>query len=271
MCDPSRIVCVKENPMPVPESIPAGNPIWIDLYTSDPDASRAFYGELFGWTSEQAGEEYGGYINFSKDGRLVAGGMANDGQSGAPDMWTIYLAVDDAQSVADATRAQGGQVIVEPMPVGTLGTMVVLSDPTGAGVGAWQAGDMKGFQLLAEDGAPAWFELHTRDHGAAVSYYEKVFGWDTHAAGDTDEFRYTTLGEGEAQAAGIMDASAFLPEGVPAHWSVYFGVADTDATIAKAVELGASVVQPAEDTPYGRLAVLTDPTGATFKLVSVDD
>ncbi|HZM30962.1 MAG TPA: VOC family protein [Acidimicrobiales bacterium] len=257
--------------MPVPESIPAGNPIWIDLYTSDPDASRAFYGELFGWTSEQAGEEYGGYINFSKDGHLVAGGMANDGQSGAPDMWTIYLAVDDAQAVADATRAQGGQVVVEPMPVGTLGTMVVLTDPSGAGVGAWQPGDMTGFQLLAEDGAPAWFELHTREHGAAVSYYEKVFGWDTHAAGDTDEFRYTTLGEGEAQAAGIMDASAFLPEGVPAHWSVYFGVADTDATIAKAVELGASVVQPAEDTPYGRLAVLTDPTGAVFKLVSVDE
>ena len=93
--------------MPVPESIPAGSPVWIDLYTSDPDASRAFYGELFGWTSEQAGDEYGGYINFSKDGHLVAGAMANDGESGTPDLWTIYLAVDDAQAVADATPRPG--------------------------------------------------------------------------------------------------------------------------------------------------------------------
>ena len=37
--------------------------------------------------------------------------------------------------------------------------------------------------------------------------------------------------------------------------------------LARAVELGGAVVQPAEETPYGRLATLTDATGATFKLV----
>jgi predicted enzyme related to lactoylglutathione lyase len=31
--------------------------------------------------------------------------------------------------------------------------------------------------------------------------------------------------------------------------------------------MGGDVVQPAEDTPYGRLAVATDPTGAAFKLL----
>jgi predicted enzyme related to lactoylglutathione lyase len=64
-----------------------------------------------------------------------------------------------------------------------------------------------------------------------------------------------------------MDASGFLPEGVPAHWSVYFGVADADAALAKIVALGGSVVVPAEDTPYGRLATATDSTGAMFKLI----
>ncbi len=92
-------------------------------------------------------------------------------------------------------------------------------------------------------------------------------GWDTHVAGDTPEFRYTTLGEGEGRLAGIMDAATFLPEGAPAHWSVYFGVDDAVATVAKALELGGAVVDPPEDTPYGRLATLTDPTGTRFKLV----
>jgi predicted enzyme related to lactoylglutathione lyase len=64
-----------------------------------------------------------------------------------------------------------------------------------------------------------------------------------------------------------MDASGFLPEGVPAHWSVYFGAEDTDAALAKVTSLGGSVVLPAEDTPYGRLAGVADPTGAQFKLV----
>jgi predicted enzyme related to lactoylglutathione lyase len=67
--------------------------------------------------------------------------------------------------------------------------------------------------------------------------------------------------------AGIMDAASFLPDGVPAHWSVYFGVESTDGALALTAEMGGKVVQPAEDTPYGRLAVATDPTGAAFKLL----
>jgi len=63
-----------------------------------------------------------------------------------------------------------------------------------------------------------------------------------------------------------MDSSAFLPAEVPSHWAVYFSVADVDAALAKVVELGGSIVRPAEDTPFGRIADVTDPTGAMFKL-----
>jgi predicted enzyme related to lactoylglutathione lyase len=67
--------------------------------------------------------------------------------------------------------------------------------------------------------------------------------------------------------AGVMDATSFLPEGVPSHWTVYFGSDDTDATLARIVELGGTVVQPAEDTPYGRLAGAADPLGVRFRIV----
>jgi predicted enzyme related to lactoylglutathione lyase len=119
---------------------------------------------------------------------------------------------------------------------------------------------------VAEPGAPGWFELHTKDYDKAVAFYRDALDWDLHTRADEPDFRYTTLHEGEAQAAGIMDASNWLPDGVPAHWSVYFQVDDADATIDKAVGLGASVEMPAEDTPYGRLATLVDPTGARFKI-----
>jgi uncharacterized protein len=249
------------------DSFPVGAPCWVDLMTSDPDKSRAFYGQLFGWTSEEAGEEYGGYVNFLKDGLGVGGCMRNDGQSGMPDGWSIYLTTDDAQATADAAVANGGQVVVAPMDVMELGRMAFVTDAGQAAIGVWQPGLHKGFAVLGEPGTPAWFELHTRDYDASVRFYRDVFKWDTHAASDTPEFRYTTLGQGEAQLAGIMDASAFLPEGVPAHWSVYFGVDDTDAALATVAGLGGSVVRPGEDTPYGRLAQAADPTGALFKLV----
>jgi predicted enzyme related to lactoylglutathione lyase len=236
--------------------------------TTDTAGARAFYGQLFGWTSEEPSEEFGGYFNFAKNGVRVGGCMSSQPDSDVPNVWSVYLATDDANKTVDAAAANGGQVHVAPMAVGDLGTMAIVADTGGAVIGVWQPGLHPGFGILGEPGTPAWFELHTRDYDAAVAFYRNVFRWDTHVAGDTAEFRYTTLGEGEGQLAGIMDASGFLPDGVPAHWSIYFGVQDTDAALAKIVELGGSIVMAAEDTPYGRLATATDPTGATFKLVA---
>jgi hypothetical protein len=132
----------------------------------------------------------------------------------------------------------------------------------------WQPGTQKGFDVRNEVGTAAWFELHTRDYDASVVFYRDVFRWDAHTMSDTEEFRYTTLGQGEGQLAGIMDASAYLPDDAPASWFVYFAVEDADAALEKLVALGGTVVQPAEDTPYGRLAVAADPTGTKFRLVA---
>jgi predicted enzyme related to lactoylglutathione lyase len=258
----------KEPPVPKRDSAPLGAPCWVDLYTSDPDASRAFYGQLFGWTSKDAGEDYGGYINFFKDGLPVAGCMRNDGESGSPDLWSVYLATDDAQATVDAAVANGGQVVVPAMDVMDLGRMAVVTDAGQAAIGMWQPGLHKGFGILGEPGTPSWFELHTRAYDASVRFYRDVFKWDAHVVGDVPEFRYTTLGDGDAKLAGIMDATAFLADGVPASWSIYFGVDDADAALATIVDLGGSIVATAEDTPYGRLAQAADPTGALFKLVA---
>ena len=245
---------------------PNGVPCWVDLGSSDKDRSKAFYGALLGWTSEDAGEEFGGYTNFSKDGHEVAGCMINDGTMG-PDGWTIYLATDDIEKVVEAAPASGGQVAAPIMPVGPLGQMAFLIDAGGAFIGAWQAGEHTGYVERAKHGTAGWFELHTRDFAGTIDFYRNAFGATIEVISDADEFRYAMIMEGGDQAAGIMDASAFLPEGVPAHWSVYWAVDSADAAVAQTVELGGTLVQGPEDTPYGRLATCTDATGATFKLV----
>ena len=253
--------------MPTRETAPLGAPCWVDLMTSDTGRSRAFYGELFGWTAEEPNQEFGGYFNYTKDGVLVAGCMGSE-PANPVNTWSVYLATDDARKTIEGATANGGQVIVPAMNVGDLGTMGVVLDAGGAAIGLWQPGTHKGFGVLGEPGTPGWFELHTRDYDDALTFYREVFRWETRVESDTPEFRYTVLGDEQTQLAGVMDASGFLPEGVPAHWSVYFGVADTDAALAKIVELGGAVVLAAEDTPYGRLATAADATGATFKLVA---
>lgn len=253
------------------QSIPTGAPCWIDLMTSDVDRSRSFYCELFGWTADDGAEEFGGYFNFAKDGAQVAGGMPRQPGMEMPDCWSIYLASDDAEKTAQAVAAHGGQVHVEPMVVADAGTMAFVGDSTGAPIGIWQPGQHRGFAAQGVAGTPSWFELHTRDYEGALGFYRDVFGWQTQVESDTPQFRYSTMVHGEVQRAGIMDASSFLPEGVASHWSVYFGVDDADAALAQVERLGGSIVRPTEDTPYGRLAEATDPTGARFKLVAPNE
>lgn len=257
--------------MPTRDTAPVGAPCWVDLMTSDTERSRAFYGQLFGWTAQEPAEEFGGYFSFTKDGVEVAGCMAHQPGSELPDVWSVYLAAEDARKTVEAAVAHGGQVLVAAMDVGDLGAMAIISDPGGAATGVWQPGRHQGFGVLSEAGAPSWFELHSRDYPAAVAFFREVFGWDTHVLSDTPELRYTTLKHGEGWLAGITDASGSLPEGVPAHWSVYFGVEDTDAALATIVELGGSILTAAQDTPYGRLATAADPTGAQFQLVAPNE
>ncbi|MEJ7793504.1 MAG: VOC family protein [Gaiellaceae bacterium] len=253
--------------MPAPTLV-VGAPCWIDLYSTDTDKASQFYGQLFGWTPEEPGPDLGGYFTFLKDGQHVAGCMHNDGTQGAPDSWTVHLMTDDIERTVEAAAANGGQVHVPPMDVAENGRFAMIGDPGDAGVGAWQPGTVKGFEVRDEVGTGAWFELHTRDYDRAVDFYRDVFRWDAHTMSDAPEFRYTTLGEGDNALAGIMDATAYTPEGTPAAWSVYFRVEDADAALERVVELGGQVERPAEDTPYGRVAACTDPTGTRFKLVA---
>jgi predicted enzyme related to lactoylglutathione lyase len=255
--------------MPTRDRAPLGSPCWTDLWTSDVEGSRAFYAELFGWEAQEPSPEFGGYFMFTRDGVPVAGGMGDMG----PDMpanntWKIYLQTDDIGKTLAAAAEAGAEVISPAMAVADLGTQAVLVDPTGAHLGAWQPDTFQGFAVLGEQGAPSWSELLTRDFSRAVDFYGSVFHWDIKVEGDTDEFRYSTMRnpEGGDELAGIGDASSFLPDDVPSHWSIYWAVDDVDGTIATLTKLGGSVVMAAEDTPYGRLATVADPAGAIFKL-----
>jgi len=254
--------------MPTRDRAPLGSPCWADLWTSDVDGSRAFYSEVFGWEAQEADPQFGGYFMFTRDGVPIAGAMGDMGDMKATDTWKIYLDTDDITKTVAAATAEGAELIVPAMPVADLGTQVVLIDPTGAPLGAWEPGTFPGFTVLGEHGSPSWFELLTRDYTAALDFYRTVFHWNLETVGDSDQFRYSVLKnpDAEGELAGIMDAGAFLPEGMPAHWSVYWEVDDPAATIATITTLGGSVVADLEETPYGRMATVSDPAGAQFKL-----
>ncbi|MBL1113903.1 VOC family protein [Streptomyces sp. 110] len=57
------------------------------------------------------------------------------------------------------------------------------------------------------------------------------------------------------------------PAVLPAHFLTYFVVADCDQTLRTVHRLGGRVLKTAEDTPYGRFAVLADNQGAAFAVI----
>ncbi len=246
-----------------------GTPCWVDLSSSDMDASKAFYNGLFGWSAEVGGEEFGGYVTYSLDGYTVAGQAPKAEGVPGPDFWTTYIASADTEATVQAAKAAGGDVFMPTMAVGDVGTMAILVDPAGAAFGVWQAGQHTGFGRYNEPGSVTWDEHHSKDFAASTAFYEQVFGWGMDKMSDTDEFRYYTGQVDGESVAGLSDSHSYLPPEVPSHWAVYFSVDSVDDAVAKAVELGGSVVRAAEDTPFGRMADLTDSTGAMFKLHQV--
>jgi predicted enzyme related to lactoylglutathione lyase len=245
--------------------IPAGAPCWMDLVSSDVEASVAFYTQLFGWTCEEA-QDPAGYRYFLHEGRAVGGLMSNDPEWGMPDAWSVFLRTDDAAAIQAAAAEHGGTVLMEACEVAPNGTFVILRDAGGAAISAWQPGTESGFGVLGEPGSPTHFELHTRDFDATHAFYREVFGWGDHVT-DAPGFRYATYGAAPDLRAGIMDDAA--DAGMPvedSHWAVYFGCTDAQATFARALDLGAEPVMSPEPTPYGVLAVLRDPTGAEIRL-----
>src|SRR5579883_1453705 len=108
-----------------------GTPCWVDLLSSDPQQSIAFYGALLGWTADDANPDpqFGGYQNLRKDGHIVAGLMPKTPEMGGhPDVWSTYISTDDIAATVAAIPEAGGTVLAGPMPVAALGSMALAQD-----------------------------------------------------------------------------------------------------------------------------------------------
>jgi uncharacterized protein len=256
--------------MPERTAYEPGTPSWVDLGTPDLDASKRFYAELFGWDVEETGtlEETGGYVFFTLNGRKVAGGgpLQDPNQ---PPAWSTYFATADADATVATAREAGAQPLVEPMDVMDAGRMAILAHPAAGVLGVWQAGRHTGAELVNEPGGVTWNELLTPDPDAAKPFMQNVFGLTPVDQEMGQGMTYTILNVGETGVAGLFRTPPGMPEGTPAFWQVYFEVADADATVARARELGASVMmEPTDMEGVGRMAALTDPQGASFSIIT---
>jgi uncharacterized protein len=249
---------------------PPGTPCWVDLGVADIPKAKSFYGELFGWEIQDGPPEAGGYAMCEIGGLPVAGIGPKMGPPDMPSFWTTYLASANAEETAAKIKAAGGQVMMEPFDVMDVGRMFVAVDPGGAVFGVWQAHAHSGVQLANEPGSLIWNENMSRNYEGNKAFYGSVFGYQFGDIG-AEGMNYATLDLDGRPVGGIGEIGAGQPAEMPSAWGTYFAVADTDAAVKKATDLGGSIVAPPWDSPYGRMAVVSDDQGAVFALMSASE
>ncbi|MGW2018531.1 VOC family protein [Streptomyces sp. NPDC001927] len=242
----------------------------------DQQAALDFYRDLFGWQGEIGSAETGGYSVCTLKGQPVAGIMKAMNPDGTvpdplpPVVWTTYLATDDLESTVKSVADAGGTVMVEAMDVMELGRMAVVVDPTGAVIGLWQAGTFPGAGIVNEHGALIWNEVVTSDLPAASAFYSAILPVTTARSEMPGAEEYIEFQVAGRAVGGMMDLSA-LPPGVPPHWQPYFHVDSVDEVQAAAVRAGGTVLAPAFDMAAGRMAVLADPQGGAFSVITASE
>ncbi|MFV2055661.1 MAG: VOC family protein [Thiohalomonadales bacterium] len=116
-------------------------------------------------------------------------------------------------------------------------------------------------------GVYSWNELMTTDVPAAKAFYGELFGWALTDMNDSGT-EYTMAKIGDTPVAGIM-AKPPEAEKMPNSWGGYVTVDDVDKRSKQAAELGGKILVEATDIPkIGRFAVLADPQGAVFAIIT---
>ncbi len=252
--------------MPKRASYAPGTPSWVDLQTTDQDAAKSFYGELFDWRYDDQDMPQGGAYSMAlKDGELVAGispQQPGAAAQGLPPTWNTFITVDDVDAATVAAEAAGGQVYAQPFEIMGAGRMSVVADPSGAVVNFWQAKGHIGATIVNEPGSLIWNELLTDNGEAAYAFYEKVLGLTTEKS-DMGGSPYVVFKLGDDMVAGSM---APPMAGIPNHWHVYFAVQAMEPALEKARQLGGSVLNGPMPTSIGPMATVSDPQGAVFSL-----
>ncbi|GAA3380194.1 VOC family protein [Streptomyces racemochromogenes] len=250
-----------------------GTPCWIDLMVPDQQAAIDFYSDLFGWQGEVGPPETGGYAVCTLKGKPVAGIMKAMNPDGTvpdplpPTVWTTYLSTDSIDATVKSVTDAGGTVMMGPMDVMDLGRMAVIADPAGAVVGLWQPGTFDGAGIVNEHGALIWNELTTPDLAKASAFYSSILPVTTTESEMEGAEGYVEFKVNDRAVGGMMDMSK-MPPGVPPHWQPYFHVDSVDDVQAAAVRAGATVLAPAFDMVAGRMAVLADPQGGAFSIIT---
>ncbi len=235
----------------------AGEFVWHDLLTGEPEIAKKFYGSLLGWGFENAGR-----ATLIKIDQRVIGSIMEmpPAETRHATRWVASLGVTDISKAIEWTQEQGGNVHEGPLYMKNRGQVALVRDPLGAQLGLIELGSKK---ISTEPSVVAmgdwlWDELWTQDTDKALGFYSGLYGF---APAEITP-GYWVLKSGEHWRGGIREL--FDPD-LEQRWVPVVRVEDVQAVSARAQELGGRLILAAEQGDADdKSALLADPGGALF-------
>jgi len=246
-----------------------GRHVWSELMTTDVSGAETFYDKVVGWTSKKSTSPGMEYYEFKRsDGVSIGGLMARPKGMNMPPFWSMYIAVPKFEDAIAHVKRLGGSELSGVIDVPTVGRMQMMKDPQGAVFYVIQlANPANSTDEDPKVGDASWLELMTTDAGAAMKFYQELFGWEPGESMDMGpDGKYQMFNRGSRTIGGMMKKPAHLAH-VPPFWGIYFRVPDIDAAAARIKANGGQITNGPMNVPGGD-AILNalDPQGAGFSL-----
>lgn len=245
-----------------------GKFVWADLFTSDLDAARAFYTQLFGWEWRWVSDPPHPYGIFYKDGYAVAGLAFRkaDSKERGYARWAHYISVPDVSAMEAAIIEKGGRALLPKRSLPDRGDIAILATPDEAVIGIIHSSSGDPGDFRPELGEFLWHELFTKDVAAAAEFYQSLFGYEVLEKEDTAEIVDYFLASGEHSRGGI---GSLPPESeTVSTWLGYIRVDDVEKAVEQVKALGGEVLVPPDPANIdGDLAIVADPVGTPIGLI----
>lgn len=245
--------------------------VWHELMTTDPKSAAGFFTTIVGWKT-QASPQDPNYTMFVTT-RPMAGLMRLPREAaamGASSSWITYIGSPDVDETARQAMSLGGKTLKAPEDIPTVGRFAILADPQGAVFAAFTP--LPGQQLSP---APAvgdfsWHELVTTDWRSALTFYQRLFGWEETGAMDMgpETGTYQMFGLNGKTLGGMFNKGKQMPG--PAAWLPYIHVPDSKKTVPLVKKLGGQIINGPHEVPGGDwIAQGLDLQGAMFAVHSL--
>jgi predicted enzyme related to lactoylglutathione lyase len=271
---PMRTMAAELPPLTDPPSgsYQHGKIVWLDLVTADLAIARRFYGGLFGWTFAELGDGAGAYTMAYKAGYPVSGMVERKELRNKERQarWIGFLSVANVEAAAASVAGKGGRVLIPPRQVPDRGEMAVVADPDDAPFGLINSASGDPADELGPAGDWIWALYQSPDAGSAAAFYQDLGGYEVVEADPVGQAPHFLLVAGGYARGSVVEIPAER-SGLRPDWLYFARVENVSESLAQAVALGGKVVmEPRPGVVDGRLAVITDPSGAPLGLMEWD-